>query len=68
MKHGDEKLAQICGTIAADEKRHEIAYTKIAGKLFELDPNGTVVAFADTMRRKILIAAILMMHETLAPF
>jgi acyl-[acyl-carrier-protein] desaturase len=39
MKHGDEKLAQICGTIAADEKRHEIAYTKIVGKLFELDPN-----------------------------
>ncbi|CBI18794.3 unnamed protein product, partial [Vitis vinifera] len=28
-EHGDMKLAQICGTIAADEKRHETAYTKI---------------------------------------
>ncbi|CAF1872426.1 unnamed protein product, partial [Brassica napus] len=28
-EHGDLKLAQICGTIAADEKRHETAYTKI---------------------------------------
>jgi hypothetical protein len=46
----------------------KLLITKIAGKLFVLDPNGTVVAFADTMRRKILIAAILMMHETLAPF
>ncbi|XP_059457671.1 stearoyl-[acyl-carrier-protein] 9-desaturase, chloroplastic-like [Corylus avellana] len=60
MKHGDEKLAQICGTIAVDEKRHEIAYTKIAGKLFELDPNETVIAFADMMRRKILMPAHLM--------
>jgi acyl-[acyl-carrier-protein] desaturase len=60
MKHGDEKLAQICGTIAADEKRHEIAYTKIVGKLFELDPNETVIAFADMMRRKILMPAHLM--------
>ncbi|CDY34739.1 BnaA01g32860D, partial [Brassica napus] len=30
---GDLKLAQICGTIAADEKRHETAYTKIVEKL-----------------------------------
>ncbi|KAE8022699.1 hypothetical protein FH972_008480 [Carpinus fangiana] len=60
MKHGDEKLAQICGTIAADEKRHEIAYTKIVEKLFELDPNETVIAFADMMRRKILMPAHLM--------
>ncbi|KAE8022696.1 hypothetical protein FH972_008477 [Carpinus fangiana] len=60
MKHGDEKLAQICGTIAADEKRHEIASTKIVGKLFELDPNETIIAFADMMRRKILMLAHLM--------
>ncbi|PWA48257.1 hypothetical protein CTI12_AA488740 [Artemisia annua] len=29
-EHGDLKLAQICGIIAADEKRHKTAYTKIA--------------------------------------
>ncbi|XP_059448672.1 stearoyl-[acyl-carrier-protein] 9-desaturase, chloroplastic-like [Corylus avellana] len=60
MKHREEKLAQICGTIAADEKRHETAYKKIVGKLFELDPNETVIAFADMMRRKILMPAHLM--------
>ncbi|KAE9445126.1 hypothetical protein C3L33_22976, partial [Rhododendron williamsianum] len=37
-EYGDLKLAQICGTIASDEKRHETAYTKIVEKLFEIDP------------------------------
>ena len=54
------KLAQICGTIAADEKRHETAYTKIVEKLFEIDPDGTVLAFADMMRKKISMPAHLM--------
>lgn len=58
--HGDLKLAQICGTIAADEKRHETAYTKIAEKLFEIDPDGTVLAFADMMKKKISMPAHLM--------
>ena len=39
--------------IASDEKRHETAYTKIVEKLFEVDPDGTVMAFADMMRKKI---------------
>ncbi|KAG6732819.1 hypothetical protein I3842_01G196100 [Carya illinoinensis] len=60
MKHGDKMLAQICGTIASDEKRHEAAYTNIVEKLFELDPNETVMAFADLMRKKILMPAHLM--------
>lgn len=59
-KHGDVKLAQICGTIAADEKRHENAYTKIVGKLFELDPDGAVIALANSMRWKIKMPAYLM--------
>ncbi|GKV29260.1 hypothetical protein SLEP1_g38199 [Rubroshorea leprosula] len=50
---GDLKLAKICGTIAADEMRHETAYTKLVGKLFEMDPNGTVQALAHMMWRKI---------------
>ncbi|XP_071920934.1 stearoyl-[acyl-carrier-protein] 9-desaturase, chloroplastic-like [Coffea arabica] len=57
---GDLKLAQICGTIAADEKRHETAYTKIVEKLFEIDPDGTMVALADMMRKKISMPAHLM--------
>ncbi|XP_073099704.1 stearoyl-[acyl-carrier-protein] 9-desaturase, chloroplastic-like [Elaeis guineensis] len=59
-EHGDLKLAQICGTIAADEKRHETAYTKIVEKLFEIDPDDTVLAFADMMKKKISMPAHLM--------
>lgn len=59
-EHGDIKLAQICGSIAADEKRHETAYTKIVEKLFEVDPDGTVLSLADMMRKKITMPAHLM--------
>ncbi|KAK6144934.1 hypothetical protein DH2020_021754 [Rehmannia glutinosa] len=59
-EHGDLKLAQICGTIASDEKRHETAYTKIIEKLFEIDPDGTVLCLADMMRKKITMPAHLM--------
>ncbi|KAJ8755141.1 hypothetical protein K2173_018939 [Erythroxylum novogranatense] len=59
-EHGDMKLAQICGAIASDEKRHEIAYTKIVEKLFEIDPDATVLAFADMMRKRISMPAHLM--------
>ncbi|KAK6272628.1 hypothetical protein POUND7_009711 [Theobroma cacao] len=56
-------LAQICGTVASDEKRHEIAYNIIVEKLFEIDPDGTVVAFAEMMRKKITMPAHLMYDE-----
>ncbi|KAJ6797792.1 stearoyl-[acyl-carrier-protein] 9-desaturase, chloroplastic-like [Iris pallida] len=59
-EHGDLTLAKICGIIASDEKRHETAYTKIVEKLFEVDPEGTVVAFADMMKKKIAMPAHLM--------
>ncbi|KAB1226191.1 Acyl-[acyl-carrier-protein] desaturase, chloroplastic [Morella rubra] len=60
MKYGEEKVVQICGTIASDEKRHEIAYTEIIKKLFELDPSETIIAFAEMMRKKIAMPAHLM--------
>ncbi|KAG2538681.1 hypothetical protein PVAP13_9NG399600 [Panicum virgatum] len=50
---GDGALARICGTVAADEKRHEAAYTRIMGKLFEADPDAAVRAMAYMMRRRI---------------
>ncbi|KAL6976131.1 Stearoyl-[acyl-carrier-protein] 9-desaturase 7, chloroplastic [Sarracenia purpurea var. burkii] len=59
-EYGDVKLAQICGTIASDEKRHETAYTKIVEKLFEIDPNGTLLSLADMMKKKISMPAHLM--------
>ncbi|CAF2345272.1 hypothetical protein BRARA_J01892 [Brassica rapa] len=58
--YGDTTLAKICGTIAADEKRHETAYTKIVEKLFELDPDGTVQALASMMKKRITMPAHLM--------
>ncbi|RZS20738.1 hypothetical protein BHM03_00053295 [Ensete ventricosum] len=58
--HGDVNLAHICGTIASDEKRHETAYTKAVEKLFEVDPDYTVLALADMMRKKITMPAHLM--------
>ncbi|PIN25428.1 Acyl-[acyl-carrier-protein] desaturase [Handroanthus impetiginosus] len=59
-EHGDLKLAQVCGTIASDEKRHETAYTKIVEKLFEIDPDGSMLAFVDMMRKKISMPTHLM--------
>ncbi|WVZ94613.1 LOW QUALITY PROTEIN: hypothetical protein U9M48_040483 [Paspalum notatum var. saurae] len=58
--HGDAALARICGAIAADEKRHEAAYTRIVGKLFEADPDAAVRALGYMMRRRITMPAALM--------
>lgn len=55
--HGDTTLSKICGIIAADEKRHEFAYTRAVEKLFEIDPDTTMLAFADMMKRKIKMPA-----------
>lgn len=57
---GDPVLARICGTIAADEKRHENAYAKIVEKLLEVDPSGAMTAIGDMMRKKITMPAHLM--------
>jgi hypothetical protein len=53
-------LAKLCGSIASDEGRHEIAYQRIVEKLYELDPDGAVLAFADMMRKQIVMPAHLM--------
>jgi acyl-[acyl-carrier-protein] desaturase len=37
---GDGVLARVCGTIAADDKRHEIAYARIVEQQLRLDPHG----------------------------
>ncbi|XP_073051652.1 stearoyl-[acyl-carrier-protein] 9-desaturase, chloroplastic-like [Primulina eburnea] len=59
-KYGDTKLAQICGVIASDEKRHETAYTRIVEKVFEIDPDDMVRSFADMMKKKIVMPAHMM--------
>ncbi|KAJ1395788.1 Ribonucleotide reductase-like [Sesbania bispinosa] len=57
---GDPVLARICGTIAADEKRHENAYVRIVEKLLEVDPTEAMMAIATMMRHKITMPAHLM--------
>uniref|UniRef100_A0ACD5WR08 Uncharacterized protein n=1 Tax=Avena sativa TaxID=4498 RepID=A0ACD5WR08_AVESA len=58
--HGDASLARICGAIAADEKRHEAAYTRVVAKLFEHDPDAAVRAMEYMMRRRITMPAAFM--------
>ncbi|KAL0354094.1 UNVERIFIED_CONTAM: Stearoyl-[acyl-carrier-protein] 9-desaturase 6, chloroplastic [Sesamum angustifolium] len=56
----DPVLARICGTIAADEKRHEHAYVKIIEKLLEVDPNETMLAISKMMRKRVIMPGHLM--------
>eukprot|EP00887_Chlorella_sp_A99_P004594 scaffold4.g4594.t1 len=56
-KYGDENLAWLCGRIAQDESRHEAAYTRTMDAIYKKDPNGAVCAFADMMRKKIVMPA-----------
>ena len=59
-EYGDDVLGKICGAIASDESRHEIAYTRIVEELFHRDPDGAMLAFADMMRKQIVMPAHLM--------
>uniref|UniRef100_J3KV63 PGG domain-containing protein n=1 Tax=Oryza brachyantha TaxID=4533 RepID=J3KV63_ORYBR len=51
--HGKATLACICGTVAADEKRHEAASTRIISKLFEADLDAGMHALAYMLRRGV---------------
>uniref|UniRef100_E3PZS3 Palmitoyl-[acyl-carrier-protein] 4-desaturase 2, chloroplastic n=1 Tax=Ophrys arachnitiformis subsp. archipelagi TaxID=884019 RepID=STAD2_OPHAA len=55
--HGDTTLAKICGLVAADEKRHAAAYTNLMRKLFEVDPNESMLAFAHVMQARVTMPA-----------
>ncbi|GAU45712.1 hypothetical protein TSUD_400930 [Trifolium subterraneum] len=59
-ERGDLILARICGTIAADEKRHENAYVRIVEKLLEVDATEAMIAIANMMRRRVTMPAHLM--------
>lgn len=60
QKAGDEHLKTICGLVAGDEARHEKAYTAFISKIFEVDPNGAILAFRDLMKNQIVMPAHLM--------
>jgi acyl-[acyl-carrier-protein] desaturase len=59
-KAGDDVLSRICKTIAGDEARHETAYKSFMSKIFEVDPNGAILAFEKMMKKKITMPALLM--------
>jgi acyl-[acyl-carrier-protein] desaturase len=50
---GDATLQRICQKIAADEARHESFYTKMMGRVFELDPEGALNTCRTLLRRVI---------------
>ncbi|RLM87363.1 acyl-[acyl-carrier-protein] desaturase 4, chloroplastic-like [Panicum miliaceum] len=58
--HGDACLAKLCGAVAADEKRHEAAYTRAVARCFEADPDAAVRALAAVMRAKVTMPGELM--------
>ena len=56
-KKGNSLLAKMCQIIAGDEMRHHLAYREFVKTILGEDPNGMVLAFADMMKRKIVMPA-----------
>jgi len=56
-QNDNHTLAKICGVIASDEARHAKAYQRFVEKIFEIDPDEMMVAFADMMKKKIVMPA-----------
>lgn len=54
---GNMPLAKINGVIAADEARHAKAYSTFIKRIFEVDPDEMMLAFADMMKKKIVMPA-----------
>lgn len=57
---GDANLNRICLKIAGDEGRHEAFYTRMAGRLMDVDPEGTILAFRQMIRSLIAMPGRLM--------
>jgi acyl-[acyl-carrier-protein] desaturase len=65
-ENGDGELAKLCGNVASDEARHANAYKSFVSKIFEIDPSEMMVAFADMMKKKIVMPAHFMREMGLA--
>ncbi len=59
-KAGDPTLGKICALVTGDESRHEEAYKRFVGKIFEEDPSEAVIAFAQVMKSTVMMPARLM--------
>ncbi len=56
-KKGNTLLSKMCTIIAGDEMRHHLAYREFVKTILENDPSGMVLAFAEMMKRKIVMPA-----------
>ena len=56
-KKGNTLLGKMCNIIAGDEMRHYLAYREFVKAVLECDPSGMVLAFADMMKKKIVMPA-----------
>jgi acyl-[acyl-carrier-protein] desaturase len=56
-KSGSKLLGKMCKIIAGDEMRHYLAYREFVTLIFEIDPNQMMLAFADMMKKKIVMPA-----------
>ncbi len=54
---GNGLLGKMCAIIAGDEMRHHLAYREFVKTIFGEDPNGMLLAFADMMKKKIVMPA-----------
>jgi len=59
-KQGNALLGKMCNIIAGDEMRHHLAYREFVRLILEQDPDGLILAFADMMKRKIVMPAHLL--------
>jgi acyl-[acyl-carrier-protein] desaturase len=59
-QNGNALLSKMCGVIAADEMRHARAYKTFVKQIFDIDPSEMMIAFADMMKKKIVMPAHLM--------
>jgi acyl-[acyl-carrier-protein] desaturase len=53
-------LNRICLKIAGDEGRHEAFYTRMLGRVMDMDPEGALITFRNMMRRIIAMPGKLM--------
>ncbi len=56
-QNGNSLLSRMCAQIAADELRHAKAYKSFVTEIFKLDPSEMMLAFADMMKKKIVMPA-----------
>lgn len=61
-KKGNKMLARMCNIIAGDEMRHHLAYREFVKTIFEYDASEMMLAFADMMRKKIIMPAQNLRH------